>query len=391
MTDADPSPPDPALFDSPRAKLAAGGPLAAVDDLCDRLRQAGDFQNLFYALLMRKRVELGLPPFPTGPAADLPPETHEPYEEAIRHAGRLVGNAYLERGDIPKAWQFFRMLGEPEPVKAALTEYKPGPDADPYPVIEVAWQQGVLPQKGFDLVLDGSGICSAITMASSVDLSQNPDLRAYCTQRLVRSLHAQLTDRLRADLAGRGINASEMATIPELLTGHDDLLADEGYHVDVSHLSSVVQMAMHLPRCAELNLARELCLYGEKLSPTLRGRDDPPFENGYPDYRRYLDVVGGVDVDEGLAHFRAKLPAAERDGYQYPAEVAVNLSLRADRLRDALAVARQYLAGADERHLSCPGVSELARRAGEFEVIAETARAKADPVGYLAGLIASRK
>jgi hypothetical protein len=385
------APPDPALYDDLRAKLAAGGPLAAVDDLCDRLRRDGDFQNLFYALLMRKRIELGVTPFPTGPAADLPPESHEPYEEAIRHAGRLVGTALLERGDIPKAWQFFRMLGEPEPVRAAIADYRPEPDADPYPIIEIAWQQGVLPQKGFDLVLDGSGVCSAITMASSVDLSQNPDLRAYCTKRLVRALNEQLTERLRADLAGRGVEPPAEAGVSELLAGHDELVADEAYHVDVSHLSSVVQLAMHLPPCPELNLARELCLYGEKLSPTLRGRDDPPFEDTYADYRRYLDVVAGSDVEAGLAHFRAKLPAAERDGYQYPVEVTVNLLLRADRLKDALAVARQYLAGADERHLSCPGVSELARRAGEFEVIADAAKAKADPVGYLAGLIAARK
>src|SRR5579885_634403 len=118
--DAPPAPPlDPALFDRVRSALEAAGPLAAIDKLCDELRQAEDFQNLFYARLMRKRVELGVPPFPTGPSAELPPQTHAPYEEAIRQAGREVGQLYLDRGDIPKAWMYFRMLGEPAPVREA--------------------------------------------------------------------------------------------------------------------------------------------------------------------------------------------------------------------------------------------------------------------------------
>lgn len=381
---------DPALFDRVRETLEADGPFPAIDRLCEELRRSEDFPNLFYALLMRKRVELGVPPFPTGPATDLPTEAHEAYEGTIRAAGREVGYAFLARGDISKAWQYFRMLSEPEPVKQAILDYKPGPDDDPYPVIELAWQHGLSPKKGFDLVIDHNGVCSAITMVSSSDLSQNSDLRTYCVQRLVRMLYEQLGERLRHDLSGRGISPSATATVAELIAGHPELVADDVYHTDVSHLSSVAQMAMSLPPCPELNMARELCAYGEKLSPTLRGTNDPPFEDTFADYRKFLDVLAGEDVEAGLNHFRAKLPAAKRDGYQFPAEVAVNLLVKADRLAEALAVAREHLADADERHLSCPGVTELALKIRDYDAIAQTARTKADPVNYLAGLIAGR-
>ena len=174
-SDAPPAPTlSPAAFDRLRAALESAGPLAAIDALADELRAAEDFQNLFYARLMRKRVELGVPPFPTGPSADMPAETHDPYEAAIRDAGREVGGLFLDRGDIPRAWMYFRMLGEPEPVKAALAKYDPGPDDDTYPVVEVAWQQGVLPEKGFDVILDRHGVCSAITMVHSADLRRTP-------------------------------------------------------------------------------------------------------------------------------------------------------------------------------------------------------------------------
>src|SRR5262245_56695178 len=71
---------DPATFDRVRAALASAGPKAAAEKLVAELRAAEDFSNLFYALLLKKRVELGVSPFPTGASTELPPETHEPYE-----------------------------------------------------------------------------------------------------------------------------------------------------------------------------------------------------------------------------------------------------------------------------------------------------------------------
>src|SRR3954454_14690763 len=188
---------DAAAFERLQSTLAARGAAAAVDELIAELRKAEDFQGLFYALLMKKRVEVGVSPFPTGPATELPAHTHEAYEDAIRQAGRHVGTLLLERKDYSKAWAFFRMLGEPEPVRAALERFTPGPDDDVYPVIEIAWQNGVLPEKGFDLVLDRHGICSAITMVSGSDLSSNTHLRDYCVTKLAKALHAQLSERLR--------------------------------------------------------------------------------------------------------------------------------------------------------------------------------------------------
>lgn len=387
-SDAPPAPTlPPAAFDRLRAALESAGPLAAIDALADELRAAEDFQNLFYARLMRKRVELGVPPFPTGPSADMPPETHDAYEAAIRDAGREVGGLYLDRGDIPRAWMYFRMLGEPEPIKEALARYDPGPDDDTYPIVEVAWQQGVLPEKGFDVILERHGVCSAITMVHSADLSQNPALREYCVKRLVRALSEQLVERLRNDLRSHGLDASG-TTVPELL--RDELFGEDLYHIDVSHLSSVVQLALQLPPGPELDLARGLCAYGVRLSPGLRGDNDPPFEGTYADYRVYLDVLAGADVEAGLDHFRAKTERFAAEGYQFPAEVLVNLLLRVDRLPEALEVARKYLSGADDRQLSCPGVTELARRARDYAALAETAKGKGDPVNYLAGLIAGR-
>src|SRR5262249_31185940 len=152
--------------------------------------------------------------------------------------------------------------------------FQPGPDTDVYPLIEIAWQNGLLPEKGFDLVLDRHGVCSAITMVGSSDLNPNPKLRDYCVGRLVRAVHEQLSQRLRADLEARGWPVPPGATITEMVVGYPQLFADDAYHVDTSHLSSVVQMATHLPAGPDNDLARELCEYGRRLSSGLRGGGD---------------------------------------------------------------------------------------------------------------------
>ncbi|MCZ2340582.1 MAG: hypothetical protein LC104_02150 [Bacteroidales bacterium] len=387
-----PPPPSfaPAVFDRIQSALETDGPVAAVDRLCEELRQADDLQAYFYAKLMRKRVELGVPPFPTGPAADLPPETHETYEETIRDVGREVGQAYLDRGDIARAWAFFRLIGEPEPVRQALEAYQPGADDDPYPAIEVAWQHAVHPQKGFDLVLDRNGVCSAITMVHSSDLSTNPELRTYCIRQLVNALHAQLRERVQNDLSARGSPPPEEAALAELLTVRADLFDEDTYHIDVSHLSSIAQMALHLPPGPELDRARELCLYGARLSPSLKGSGDTPFEDTYADYKIYLDIVAGENADAGLQHFREKITPGLEEGNSYPAEVFINLLVKLDRPADALAAAKEFLPTTDDRQLTCPSVTELARQLGDFATLADAARTRSDPVNYLAGLIAAR-
>ncbi len=375
-------------FENLRAVLATAGPKAAVEKLCDELRTAGDYHSLFYAILMKKRVELGVSPFPTGPSSDLPPDAHEPYESAIRDAAREVGNIYLKTHDFAKAWGFFRLIGEPGPVKAALEAFESGPDDDTYPLVDIAWHQQVHPRKGFDIYLTRHGICSTITMVGGSDLSTHPDLRTYCFTGLVRSLHEQLSDRLRNDLEARGLPVG--GTIPEML--QDELFGEDVYHIDVSHLSSVVQMALQLlpTETTALEKAHNLSAYGQRLARQFQGDADAPFENTYADYAVYLDVLLGRDVENGLRHFETKIERELAEGNSFPAEVYINLLLKVDRQADALAAGRKYLSRLpDDRGLSCPSLMDLARQVGDFPALAEAAKEKGDPVSYLAGLIST--
>ena len=386
-----PPPPtlDPALFEQLQHTLAEKGAIPAIDQLCASLREMGDYQALFYALLMKKRVELGVSPFPTGSASELPSSTHDEYENAIRDAGRLVGKLYLDEGDIRKAWFYFNMLSEPETVREYIESYQFDPDQDCQPVIEIALYQGVHPGKGFDLVLERFGICNAITTYSGQDFSRLPEAKQHCIARLVTALYNQLHERLRTDVIAHGDPVADDATLADLMQGHDYLFGEDAYHLDTSHLSSIAQMALELSSGPALRHARELCMYGERLSSHFRHDADPPFENTYADYRVLLEIFDGVTAEQGLTHFRAKIEPALAEGNTFPAEVYISILLRLGRQTEAVAAAKQFLS-TETRQLSCPGVYELCKDVGDFPGLAEAARKRADGVNFLAALIKSR-
>ncbi|MGD9714338.1 MAG: hypothetical protein AB7V46_20090 [Thermomicrobiales bacterium] len=388
---------NPSLFDQLESTLNTEGPGPAIARLCDSLRKSKDYNALFYALLMSKRHELGVTPVPTGPASDLPESLHPAYEEGIRSAAREVGNLHLAEGNIPQAWGFYRMIEEPQPIREAIEKFEPGDDDDLQPLVQIAFYEGLHPRKGFDWVLSRYGICSAITTVSG-ELPHAEEDKLYFVRALVRSLYHDLRDRLANEIEHRFTVRPEAADLPpdtpgvvaKLIADRDWLFADEAYHIDTSHLSSVVQMSMHLKPCLELNLARELCLYGQKLTGRFMGEDMPPFDNGYTDYEIYLSILAGDRVDEGLAHFRKKAEEADPDEVgTYPAEVLVNLLLKVGRGREAVEVAKQYLVQAEGRQLTCPDVYELCQRFKVYDVLAETAKKQGDVVHYLAGRIAS--
>ena len=187
----------------------------------------------------------------------------------------------------------------------------------------------------------------------------------------------------------RGWPVPEGTTLTEMVVGYPQLFVEDAYHIDTSHLSSVAQMSTHLAAGPELEMARELCEYGRRLSPNIRGGGgDAPFDETYEDFLPFLNVVAGVNVDEGLARFRAKAEREAAEGASYAAQVYVNLLVRLNRLRDALDAAKAMLANEEERNLICPGVSELAKRLNDYQALAEAAKVRRDAIGFLAGLIA---
>ena len=380
-----------AIFNELTNQFNEKGPEQALDHLCTTLEANKDYANLFYALLMKKRHELGITPIPTSPAQQIPEELHAQYEEAIRKAATSVGQMCLKESNIAQAYNFFNLLGDTSPVAQALENYSPAEEEDAEPVVNIAFHQGVNPKRGFDLILDRWGICSAITILGSQEFPWGEEARDYCIKQVIRTLHAELTDRLINDISSHETAPDEKTPISELVQGRPYLFGDDMFHVDLSHLSAVVQMSINLEACEERDIARELCEYGRRLSKQFQFRTEPPFDDLYADHAVYLDMLAGKNIEDGIAHFRKKVEDNNPENYgTFPAEVLVNLLLRLDRPQDALDVAKEYLKEAQDRPLSCPNLVELCEKTKNYQALSEISQQLNNPVHYLAGLLGER-
>jgi hypothetical protein len=262
-------------------------------------------------------------------------------------------------------------------------------------LVRISLYEGLLPRKGFDWVLDRFGICSAITTLGGQQLPLTPEDRRYCVGRIVRNLYDDLCDRVAADIERREGKAPEITrphrkgTLRKLLAGRDWLFGDDCYHIDLSHLSSTVQMSLDLEPGEDMERARELCLYGTHLGDTFKNHADPPFDEPYKDQDVYLGILMGDNVEAGLAHFRAKADRGTDEVGSGPAEVLVQLLQRLGRVNEALVLAGKHLARADNTWLTY--ITELCRKANDYRVLVEAARENGNAVQFLAGLLASRK
>ena len=316
---------DPSIMDAPAADapadesetfqaldqtLRAGGPAAALEQLVAHLSAAGKFRALLDALLLKARHELGLPLIQQGNLSELAEPLRTEYEARYVEAIRTVGTKLLEAGDLAGAWPYFRAIGETEPVAQAIDAYAPAEDDKRLgAIIEVAFNQGANPRRGFELILDQYGTCSAISAFEH--LGADEANRIACAGRLVCRLHDEVVANLRAEIAHRGQPLpAEGAPIAELIAGRPWLFADEAYHIDISHLTAVVRIAPVLDDPATLARAVELTEYGRNLAPRHRSEGEPPFEDHFEDHAVYLRALVGENVDAAIRHFRAKLEPA---------------------------------------------------------------------------------
>lgn len=374
------------------ASLTQDGPGAAIERLIEDLEAAGEHRLLLDALLLKARHELGLPLIQVGRLSDLPEPDRSRFEERYVEALRHVGGKLLEIDDIPAAWPYFQAIGEPGPVAEAIDRIQPPDDPDRVArLIEVAFHQGANITRGFDLILENYGACSAITSLEQVAPSDD-SVRASCVERLIRHLHEQLVGNLRHDIARRGRpKPPDEASIAELVADRDWLFSDEAYHVDVSHLSTVVRWAVMASDPEAIDLAIDLTEYGRRLSPRLQYEGTPPFERVFDDHRIFLKAIRGRDADEAVAHFRAKLAGVEAapddPESTLPAQALVNLLWRLDRGDEAIDVAERNLTSVPESLLVCPPIAELCQLTGRMDRLAEIAGRTNQPVHFLAAKI----
>src|SRR4051812_30198238 len=118
------------LFEQLEQTSASGGFNAGLDFLVQTLREQKRYQQIFEVRLLQKRHALGLPLVFSGSITDLPAAVRDEYQAAVTEAAREAGTAYLADGDIVHAWPYFRAVGDPAPVAAAIERVHSAEEAE---------------------------------------------------------------------------------------------------------------------------------------------------------------------------------------------------------------------------------------------------------------------
>ena len=361
------------------AVLGGGDAARGVEFLINRFREEREWPLLFEARLMKKRLEMGLPMIQTQDPSEFPAALRAEYEQAMVEAAREVGHGFLEAGNIPRAWPYFRAIGEPGPVAEAMDRAKPA-EEEVEAVIAIAFQEGVAPAKGLEILLEAHGMCRALT---TFGMYAVPKDREKCIALLVRELHAEVVLRMGNEIEARDGTRPATKNLIEMMEGRPELFGEYDYYVDTSHLVTLLPYALEVESKETLGLFHELCAYGKKLAPCFQSKGQSPFENPPVDYGEYVLAMLGNNVEARIGHFRKIVEESdvERVGTA-PSQLLVNLLVTLGRFSEALDVAMEHLR--NERDLACPSPIQLCRMAGDYERLKELARERNDLLSYVA-------
>lgn len=360
--------------------LESGDHAGSLDFLIEQFRRNRKFSLVFEARLMKKRLELGLPLIQTEASSEFPADQRAAYDQAVMEAARETGELFLADGNIERAWPYFRAIGETAPVAAAIEQVAPAENLDA--VIAIAFQEGVHPAKGLQLILAQHGMCRAITSFGMYPVQKD---RAQCISILVRSLHAEIVDRLSRTIESQEGIKPESAGIIDLIANREWLFGEYDYYVDTSHLVSLLPYCTEVTDPAVLRLFHELCAYGQRLSPQFQSPGQPPFENPYVDYGEYVQARLGCEVDDRIAHFRRKLTEnAPEQAAEGPAQVLITLLVSLARYEEALEVSLAYLGGEGSAAGPCPSALQICYLSKNYDRLKELAAGRGDLLTYAA-------
>ena len=370
-------------FDQLLQTLDSGGVDAALDQLAEQLRGKKRYHELFEALKMKVRQQLGLP-LTYGDAGDeLDEATRTKLEDGLLDACREVGMALLREGAIREGWMYLRPVGDRQAVADELGKIEPNDD-NLDQLIEVTLNEGVDPARGFRLVLDHHGTCNSITTYESTVVHQDKAAQQAAAGMLVEHLHADLLASVRADIAQQEGSEPAGDTLKELVADRDWLFGEHSYHLDTTHLASTVRFSRILEDERQLRLALDLTEYGRRLSSQFQYKGEEPFDDIYPAHGLYLSALLGENVNEAVEYFRTRAAAVDptQQGAA-PVEAYVQLLDRLGRYDEAIDVLLEFAKKQPEAAAQLvPLLLELSQRGATFDKLTKFCRENDDLLGF---------
>jgi hypothetical protein len=377
------------LFDQLKTEIASGDVAKTFDCLAGRLIEEKRFHELFDVRLMQARHRLGLPVILTTALEELPEAQQRQVEEASLEACREVGQMLLDEGQIGPAWMYLRAAGENESVVEALAAAEID-EENMEDLIGVALHEGVDPKRGFGWILEQYGTCNAITTYESDVSGRSDDVQQFAIDLLARRLSDDLLENVRSDIAQQEEESDvpAEASLSDLIADRDWLFGEHNYHVDTTHLASVVRFARKAASDETRRLVLQMCLYGKRLSKEFRFDGEEPFKDYYVSHELYFQAVLGENVEAAIEYFRQRAESVdvEEEG-ALAVDVYVKLLADAGRHAEAIDATVRLIPQGVHQTGSAPSLLELSRQCGNYDRLMGVSEERGDVLSFVAGLV----
>ncbi|QDV21759.1 hypothetical protein [Aureliella helgolandensis] len=377
----------PNIYEALETHATAGARQQAVNALIEHFEQAEQYHEMFEALKMSMRLELGLPAAQAEFEEKLDEDRELQLEQGLLKACRRVGELFLKQGKIREGWMYMRPVGDRAIAAQSLATVEPN-DENVDDLLEVLVHEGVDIRRGYALALARMGTCNSITLFESALAPRPRADQQVAADLLVRHVHGELLENLRRDIERREGLAPEGETLEQLLSSRPDLLRDGTYHLDTSHLASTVRFARVLDEPSALRLALDISLYGRQLHPQFQYPGEEPFLDLYPASIAFFRALLGEQIDAGVRYFTHKSDSvSQQDFGSVAVEVLIDLLSRCGRNDEALTVYAKRLPPGTRTMGIAPTLLQLSQRSGNYQKMCEICKTRDDLLSYAAGLL----
>ncbi len=386
------------IFDRLKSELETHGPLVAAQVLVEEMRREHRYSELFEALKMVHRIDLGLPAVQldgvagNGAETGVPPALQDELDRRLIESCKEVGSALLQRGSLQEGWMYMRAVGDREATAEALREIEATPENLDM-LLGLLVQEGIDVKRGTELSLEMRGTCNTITMMDSVVAMRGRADQQVAVGALVEHLHQELLTNVVADLARRESWPAEHPergerSIEKLLQSRPTLLNDGSYHLDTTHIASVVRFARVLDDLEQIRLALDIAEYGKKLHAQYQYPSDEPFADLYPMSIALFKALLGEQVDGACRLFLQKAESLDVNEHGPIAiETYADLLTRLGRPAEAMEFLIRRMPPKMRPFGIAPSLIELATLSGNFELMKSHASERLDTIGFAAALL----
>ncbi len=367
------------------------------------MRRDARYPELFEALKMLHRIELGLPAVHTDLSGAhvatqqdaLSPELQDQLDKKLLGACAEVGTALMRAGNLQEGWMYLRAVGDRQATADAMRDV-PVTQDNLDTVLGLLVHEAIDVARGTKLSLEMRGTCNTITMLDSVVSMRGRADQQAAVGTLIEHVHAELLSSLKSDIVRREkcdetSPVHSETSLETLLSTRPTLLRDGTYHLDTTHLSSTVRFARILDNEQQLRLAVDLAQYGRQLHSQYQYPSEEPFADLYPMSLGMFRALLGEHVDSALKMFLQKAESLDPQEHGTVAiETYADLLTRVGRPAEAL----QFLIKKMPRGMRpfgiAPSLLELAEASQDFQAMLSHAKERGDLVGYAAALLQSR-